>query len=54
MIRKKYYWLPLDNYGQPNGNVVELEMNYYKLNVMKDRGEYVFDSYYQAMLRAND
>ena len=54
MIRKKYYWLPLDNYRQPNGNIVELEMNYYELNVMKDRGEYVFDSYYQAMLRAND
>ena len=24
--RRKYYWLPLDSYNQPNGNVEEIEL----------------------------
>ena len=54
MERKKYWWLPLDNYNQPNGNVVELDLNFDELEIMKNKGEYVFDSYYQAMLRVID
>ena len=54
MVRKKYWWLPLDNYNQPTGNIVELELNSYEYQAMKNKGDYVFDSYYQAMLRAND
>ena len=54
MERKKYFWLPLDNYGQPSGEVKELQMNYYELQVMKNRSEYIFESYLEAMYRVND
>ena len=52
MSRKTYWWLPLDNYNQPSGSILELELNDDELKVMKNKGEYIFDSYYQAMLRA--
>ena len=52
MSRKKYWWLPLDNYNQPSGSILELELNDDELKVMKNKGEYIFDSYYQAMLSA--
>ena len=54
MEKKKYWWLPLDNYNQPNGNIVQLEMNDYEYQAMKKRGEYVYDSYMQALMRAQD
>ena len=54
MERKKYYWLPLDNYNQPNGNIVELEINDFEYNAMKKQGEYIYSSYIQVCERAMD
>ena len=52
MQRKIYWWLPLDQYNQPSGKIVKLEMNFYELQVMKNRGEYIFTSYMSACERA--
>lgn len=54
MEKKKYYWLPLDNYNQPNGHIVELVINESEYEAMKKQGEYVYSSYMQACERAMD
>lgn len=52
--KKEYWWLPLDSYNQPNGQVVTLALTEEEFRELKNRGQYVFDSYYQACLRAQD
>lgn len=54
MEKKTYYWLPLDNYNQPNGHIVELVINESEYEAMKKQGEYVYSSYMQACERAMD
>lgn len=54
VTRKKYWYLPLDNYNQPNGLVKEIELTDEEYQVMKNRGQYVYDSYTQALMRAQD
>lgn len=44
-----YYLLPLDSFGQPNGDVTEvIRTRYDKLG----NHEYLFDRYYDALMRA--
>lgn len=54
VTRKKYWYLPLDNYNQPNGLVKEIELTDEEYQVMKNNGQYVYDSYTQALMRAQD
>ena len=50
--KKSFWYLPLDNYNQPSGNIIELKLTETEYQAMKNRGEYIYNSYYQAILRA--
>ena len=59
--RQKYYWLPLDSYNQPNGNVEEIELfpsDYANLKSasMQDSYPYwwIYEDYATALDRALD
>lgn len=59
--RRKYYWLPLGYYNQPNGNVEEIELfpsDYQALKEaeLKDRYPYwwIYEDYATALNRALD
>ena len=53
-MKKKYYVLPLDQFGQPNG---QIETRFFTdaeaQNFRKNHG-YIFEDYDQAVLRALD
>jgi hypothetical protein len=51
---KTYYYLPTDNYGQPDGNIVEVTLTPDQYEQRKANGEYIYDNYYSANCRAND
>lgn len=51
---KKYYILPLDNYGQPDGSVETIELTEEEFNKLKKTYIYVYDNYMQALRRAQD
>lgn len=51
---KTYWYLPLDNYNQPNGEIKEIKLTWYQYQGMKQEGHYVYDSYMSACERAID
>lgn len=50
---KDYYVLPVDQYGQPDGNINTTPMTYGEY-LLRRRTEYVFSSYLAALYRAQD
>lgn len=52
MEKQKYYYLPLDNYNQPNGNINTIYLTRDEYLKLKETHVYIYDSYIQAMLRA--
>lgn len=55
--RKKYYYLPIDQYNQPNGFIEEIELfpcDYEGLRTAKGIIVYIFDNYRDACRRAED
>lgn len=59
MVEKKqskntYYYLPLDNYNQPNGLVEKVELTEEEFKQAKANGHYIYGNYQQAMYRAMD
>ena len=52
-MTKKYYKLPVDGYGQPNGFVEEITKE--KYNELKSKNfPYLYNDYYQALNRVQD
>ena len=52
MEKQKYYYLPLDNYNQPNGNINTIYLTRDEYLKLKETHVYVYESYTQAILRA--
>lgn len=52
MEKQKYYYLPLDNYNQPNGNINTIYLTRDEYLKLKETHVYIYESYTQAMLRA--
>lgn len=52
-IKKTYYLLPTDNYGQPDGNIRPVQLTKSEYEQMK-KSEWVYDNYAQASYRAQD
>lgn len=53
-MKKIYYYLPIDGYGQPDGNVNEVQLTKVEYEARKAQGQYIYDSYSQALYRAQD
>lgn len=53
-MKKTYYYLPTDQYGQPDGNTNELVLTEQEYEQMKARGCYIYDNYSTALWRAQD
>lgn len=51
---KDYFILPIDQYGQPNGNVEVEPLTKIEAIWKKDSGVFIFDNYSSAMYRAMD
>lgn len=53
---KTYWYLPLDSYNQPSGQVQEIVMTIEEYNeaIRNDLIPYLFDNYEQALRRALD
>ncbi len=53
-VEKKqiFYYLPLDFYGQPNGNVEKIELTEKDFLNYKKNGSYIFDNEADADWRA--
>ena len=51
---KTYFYLPLDNYNQPNGNINEIKMTVKDFKEAKKNYIYIYDSYAQALQRAQN
>jgi hypothetical protein len=51
---KTYYILPLDSYNQPDGNIREIQLTKSEYETLRSKGQYIYESYYQAVMRAQD
>ena len=54
MKKKTYYMLDIDNYGQPSGLVHEIELTKAEYTKLKNERVYIYESYSQALMRAQD
>lgn len=54
MKMKTYYLLRLDNYNQPDGLISELLLTKEQYEKMKKEYIYIYESYCQALQRAQD
>lgn len=53
-MKKKYYVLPLDQFGQPNGLIETRLFTEEEAKSYQDKYGYIFEDYNQAVLRALD
>lgn len=53
-MKKTYYYLPTDSYGQPDGNVFETLLTEKEYKDRKAQGDYIYDNYLSALYRAQD
>ena len=53
-MKKEYYLLPTDNYGQPDGTIEEIELTKKEYEEQKKQGAYIYDDYVVAYCRALD
>ena len=51
-LEQKYYYLPLDAYNQPNGNINTIYLTRDEYLKLKETHVYIYENYMQAMLRA--
>ena len=52
MTKKEYYYLPLDNYNQPDGTINTIELTKEEYKKAKQNYGYIYDNYDQALNRA--
>lgn len=52
--KREYYYLPVDCYGQPRGDVYPVELTEAEADQWRRMGRYLFDDYRAALYRAMD
>lgn len=53
-MKKDYYLLETDSYGQPNGIIVTISLEKEQYEKMKKEGAYIYKDYETAYYRAID
>ena len=53
-MKKEYYLLPMDSYGQPNGTIEEVILTAKEYEEKRKQGAYIYDDYIVAYCRAMD
>lgn len=51
-MKNTYYYLPLDNYNQPDGTVQKVELTEEEFKQAKENGHYIYNNYSTALRRA--
>jgi hypothetical protein len=51
-VESIYYYLPLDSFNQPTGDVQEIALRKCDYILNKRNGKYIYDNYYDALRRA--
>lgn len=53
-MKKEYYKLPTDSYGQPDGTIQKVMLTKKEYKKAKESGEYIYEDYMTAHYRAID
>lgn len=51
---KTYYLLPVDQYGQPNGNIIPVQLTKKQYEDYKKQGKFIYEKYIHAAYRSQD
>lgn len=54
MKLREYYLLETDSFGQPNGYIENIKITLKEYRERKEKGEYIYKDYSQALYRSQD